>query len=487
MLARAARLGVELKFHDIESEKVGALKRKEGDVKKLQMIKKLTATTAEIEAVAKLEEEDYERDLPEEEDRYGGMHEYLQSQLSTVIDNSSSAEAVFNLGNVVTTVSSGTNAHTNVTFSSMPPVTLNSQQPSSKFPHPVPPPFTMKPTTIPRIVNSAIIHPDSPTGSVNPPKSTSDEDVITKLAEVLTQRQDRDSLPRPEPEVFKGDLLRYPMWIKSFEKFTERKTKDSSERLYYISKFTTDGAKEAVSGILPLDSEEAYIEAKKIIASRFGDPFIVLNAYRRKISEWPRILPKDGPGLRRFSDFLQHCHTAMHSIKYLEVLNDPEENQRMLRKLSNYLVSRWSRIVDKWIEEEREEGQGRETSGPPEVNNTNNARETKYPPFEEFLKTEARIACNPITSLQATKEEGLKGNGDKWKPNSKFRKNKDSKDHSGFRSFATGADETNEGRERNREENKAKRTTCLFCKASHDIDTCDKFLCLPLTERRNFV
>ena len=490
MLAKAARLGAELKFHDIESEKVAALKRQESDIKKLQMIKELTATTAEIEVVAKLEEEDYERDLPEEEDPYSRMHEYLQSQLSTVIENSCSTEAVSNLGNVVTTVSSGTNAHTNVTFSSMPPVTLNSQQPSSKFPHPAPPPFTVKPTAIPRIVNSAIIHSDSPTGSANPPKSTGDEDVITKLAEVLTQRQDRDSLPRPEPEVFKGDLLRYPMWIKSFETFIERKTKDPSERLYYLSKFTTDGAKEAVNGLLPLDSEEAYIEAKKILASRFGDPFLVSNAYRRKISEWPRILPKDGPGLRRFSDFLQHCHTAMHSIKYLEVLNDPEENQRMLRKLPNYLVSRWSRIVDKWIEEEREEGQGRETLGPPEVNNTNNAREAKYPPFKEFcrfLKTEARIACNPITSLQATKEEDWKGNGDKWKPNSKFPRNKDSKDHSGFRSFATGADETKEGRERNREENKAKRTTCLFCKASHDIDTCDKFLSLPLTERRNFV
>ena len=57
----------------------------------------------------------------------------------------------------------------------------------------------------------------------------------------------------------------------------------------------------------------------------------------------------------------------------------------------------------------------------------------------------------------------------------------------GFRSFATGTDETKEGRETNREESKAKRTTCLFCTATHDIDDCDKFLCLPLTERRNFV
>ena len=83
------------------------------------------------------------------------------------------------------------------------------------------------------------------------------------------------------------------------------------------------------------------------------------------------------------------------------------------------------------------------------------------------MKTEAGIACNPITSLQSTKEEDSKGNRDKWKPKSKFPKNKDSKDN-GFRSFATGADETKEGRERNRD---AKRTICLFYKAAHDIDT----------------
>ena len=481
MLAKAARLGAELKFHDIESEKVAALKRQESDVKKLQMIKELAATTAEIEAVARIEEEDYEGDLPEEEeDPYGRINEYLQSQLNTVIDGNSSAEAATNLENVVTTVSSEINAQTNLTFSSTPRVATDSQKPPAKLRSPVAPPFTVKPTTTTPL---AFIHSDSPTRSVNPPKATGDDNVITKLADVLTQRQDRDSLPRPEPEVFKGDLLRYPMWIKSFETFIERKTKDPSERLYYLSKFTADEAKEAVGGLLPLDTKEAYIEAKKTLASRFGDPFLVSNAYRRKISEWPRILPKDGPGLRRFSDFLQHCYTAMHSIKYLEVLNDPEENQKMLRKLPNHLVSRWSRIVDKRIGEEREEDQSREDSGVPE----GNAREAKYPPFEEFcrfLKTEARIACNPITSLQTTKEEeDSKGTGDKWRSGGKFPRNKDT----GVNSFATGGNEVKEGNVRGREENKSKRTVCLYCKATHDMDACDKFIHLPLAERRNFV
>ena len=89
------------------------------------MIKEIAATTGEIEAVAKIEEEDYERDLPVKEDP---------------------AEAVSNLENLVTTVSFAINAHTNVTFSLMPRVTLNSQQPSFKFLHLVSPLCTVKST-----------------------------------------------------------------------------------------------------------------------------------------------------------------------------------------------------------------------------------------------------------------------------------------------------------------------------------------------------
>ena len=222
MLAKATKLGAEQRFHDLESKKVAALKRQESDIKKLQIIKELAATTAEIEAIAKIEEF-YERDLPEEdEDPYGQIHEYLQSQLNAVIDDNSSTEAATNPANVVTTVSSEINTRTNVTFASTPQVVPNLQQPPPKSWSPVVTPFTAESIATPPIVNSAIIHSDSPTRGISPPKPTGDENVITKLADVLTQRQDRDSLPRPEPEVFKGDLLRYPMWIKSFETFIVR-------------------------------------------------------------------------------------------------------------------------------------------------------------------------------------------------------------------------------------------------------------------------
>ena len=339
MMARAARLGAELRFHDIERDKVAALKRQEEDIKKLQIMRELAATNAELEAVTKIEEEEFgvtinktdDLGLPED-DAHSRIEEYLKSQLQSITDESS-PEPTAKTNVISTTMSevvacsyqpsgaasgfqiapstsiSRSHAETNVTFVKRSEVTASSCQPSIL--NPAAPAFTTNSTPVQTITYPLSPSQASPNGRASTPELTGVGEVITKLADLLTQRQDKDSLPRPEPEVFNGDLLRYPLWIKSFETFIERKTKDPSERLYYLGKFTADEAKESINGLLPLDSEEAYVEAKKILASRFGNPFLASNAYRKKSNDWPRILPNDGPGLRRLSDFLQHCNTAI--------------------------------------------------------------------------------------------------------------------------------------------------------------------------------
>ena len=70
---------------------------------------------------------------------------------------------------------------------------------------------------------------------------------MRRLADLVAERQDRDSLPRPEPEVFSGDPLDYPTWKKSSETFIERKTKDPFEQLYYLGKYTSGESKEAIA------------------------------------------------------------------------------------------------------------------------------------------------------------------------------------------------------------------------------------------------
>jgi hypothetical protein len=183
----------------------------------------------------------------------------------------------------------------------------------------------------------------------------------------------------------------FPTWVKSFETFIERKTTDPSERLFYLGRFTSGEAREAINGLLPLNTEQAYTKAKKILSCRFGNPFLVSNAYRKKIDEWPKIPANDGASLRKFSDFLQHCCTAMVHIQYLSVLDDPEENQKILKKLPSYIVNRWGRIVDKSTSDDPE-------VGPDEESDESVISLNTYPTFKEFcrfLTTEARIACHP--------------------------------------------------------------------------------------------
>ena len=179
-------------------------------------------------------------------------------------------------------------------------------------------------------------------------------DVLERLADLMTKCYADELLPLSEPETFSGDLFHYPTWKKSFETMVERKTDSPSQRLSYLGRYTTGEAKEAIRGLLTLDSEHAYREARKILSDRFGNPFLIASAYHKRLSEWPKIQPNEGTSLRKFSDFLLHCQSAMKEIKYLKVLKDPKENQKMLCKLPCHLAERWTREVDCWLNKEEQ-------------------------------------------------------------------------------------------------------------------------------------
>ena len=284
------------------------------------------------------------------------------------------------------------------------------------------------------------------------------------------------------PKLFTGNPLQYPNWIKSFETFIERKTKNPSERLYYLGKYTTGEAKEAISGLLALQDTNAFSKARKILKDRFGNPFIVSDAYRKKINSWPKILPNDGQGLRKFPDFLQHCNTAMNTIQNLNVLNDPDENQKMIKKLPSHVVVRWSRVVDEWLGENELD----DDCGVPQ--RRIQANKSGYPPFAEFCKfisKEARISCNPVTSLQALKADENKERGE----NSRAKYTLRDKLSPNLRTFATSSSEGNSDavKESSPGTSGGKRTVCTFCKDNHELDSCAKFLKISLLERRKFI
>ena len=166
-------------------------------------------------------------------------------------------------------------------------------------------------------------------------------------------------------------------------------------------------------------------------------------------------------------------------MKYLNVLNDPDENQRKARKLPRYLIDRWSREVD-WLNKDEEQRQsGRASSNVARV-------QMGYPPFSafcSFLQRESRIAYNPVTAVRPPREEVAGDNFDKgWKPKG-FNIRKPPR----FSTFATDSHEIANSNTQSRKEKKSEATLCPLCKAPHDLDVCKQFLKKSLAKRRDLI
>ena len=171
---------------------------------------------------------------------------------------------------------------------------------NSAHPNPFP---DIQPRTFPYRVNQELPEYDFSKTVVR----SSEAQVQSKLLEVaklLAETQNQSRLPIPEPDVFSGDFLQYPVWLKAFETLIEARAVKPSERLHYLGKYVKGEAKQVVASFLLLGSEDAYEKVKEMLAKRFGDPFVVASSCRSRLESWPSIHPNDGPGLRRFADYL---------------------------------------------------------------------------------------------------------------------------------------------------------------------------------------
>lgn len=137
-----------------------------------------------------------------------------------------------------------------------------------------------------------------------------------------------------------------------------------------------------------------------MLDERYGDPFVIGNAFRNKFEKWPKILSRDNIAFRKFSDFLKQCLSAINTMNTLNVMNDDRENRKLLAKMPDWIVTRWASIVHKYEEDYK-----------------------MFPPFKcfvDFISTEAEIASDQVTSLQSFKPEDRVSRLSTFKPTKKL-------------------------------------------------------------------
>ena len=271
---------------------------------------------------------------------------------------------------------------------------------------------------------------------------------FSALADAFAASMSLSRLPAPEPTIFNGDPLKYHDWSIAFKTLIEDKRITEREKIQYLKKYVGGPAKDAISGYFLLRSENAFVQAKALLEERYGNPFTVTEAFRDKLGAWPNISGRDGDSLRRFADFLNQCQAAMVEMKGLEILNDNRENHKLLKKLPDWIVNRWSRIAS-----------------------TSRKVDGTYPSFKqfaEFISEEATIACDPVTSLGSLR--GVPEREHKQRYTTANQK----------RNLATVTQSSDT------QDNKC--LSCVLCKGNgHSLAECRTFRSKPVEEKQEFV
>jgi hypothetical protein len=293
-----------------------------------------------------------------------------------------------------------------------------------------------------------VLNPKAP---VFQPSTQSPESLVDALARTMALSR----LPIPEHPIFTGDPLQYPDWLSSFSTLIECKGIPPAESIHYLKRYLGGPAKEAVSGFFLLRSEDAFLEAKKVLEKRFGSSFTVSEAFRSKLESWPRIGNRDGKSLRNLSDFLQQCLIATGEITDLKILNDIREIKKIANKLPDWIVHRWNRLMAK---KKREMGH--------------------YPSFRnfvDFVAEESEIINDPILSCESSsparhhKDQGLPADTKVKRPAYKQTR----------MTLATNAEQL---------QAVPPKPGCLFCsRRNHTTSDCQDFAKESMQDKREFV
>ena len=287
-----------------------------------------------------------------------------------------------------------------------------------------------------------------------------------RLTELLAEQQQQSLLPSLTLAKFSGDPLEYPTFTRSFESQVEARVSENDVRLQYLEQYLQGEPKELIKGCLHLDRNSGFMEAKKLLNERYGDPYRVSNAYIKKINEWPYIRSGDELALNRLSIFLGQCRSAMSTLTFLSILNHPHNLQSMVSKLPFALQDRWRREANK----------SRLASG---------AIPT-FDDFVNFVNTEAGVATDPVFSREALRR--LDGSSDRPDRNNKGRGSGRTRTY-GDRS-RTPYHVSNHATEVTSNQKVGSRNpvlTCKLCSKGHDLDDCQAYLKRSLAERKEFL
>ena len=170
-------------------------------------------------------------------------------------------------------------------------------------------------------------------------------EAINKMQLQVEQQIKTQKHPKSEIMSFDGNPLNYYLFMKTFENSVEKCTEDDSMRLQLLIQYCTGKAKETIKCCGMMSGKDGYAKAKKLLEERFGEKYVVSNAWIEKLSEGPPINLNDREALLNLADDLESCEITLTVAGRLNQINNEDKMIKILRRVPPYLRSRWQKRV----------------------------------------------------------------------------------------------------------------------------------------------
>ena len=129
-----------------------------------------------------------------------------------------------------------------------------------------------------------------------------------------------------------------------FNEIVKKKVDDHRGKLTRLIKYTTGDAKEMVKNCIQLSAEIGFETAKQLLTERYGNPYRIIEAYRKETKHWPQIKAGDADPYQKFQNFLVKLENIGH-LQSGNVLDPPDIMCMLLSKLPGNARDKWSRNV----------------------------------------------------------------------------------------------------------------------------------------------
>ncbi|XP_059093458.1 uncharacterized protein LOC131888586 [Tigriopus californicus] len=177
---------------------------------------------------------------------------------------------------------------------------------------------------------------------------------MIRQIDLLAEIAERSHLPKSEPKMFDGsDPTVYKAFVQSFDQLIANKTRSEADKLHYLEKYTRALPQRLVQSCFNLNSELGYREARELLNQKYGNEFVIANAFLRKLSNWPPIKNDDRDALEEFNVFLLSCRNFMKDGNALVQLNGPSQIQELVLKLPYHLRLAWRNQAFSLLEQGR--------------------------------------------------------------------------------------------------------------------------------------